>query len=463
MVGPIPPIPPPGAHVAQAAVAIDPSLAGEPPALPVDLARASIWTTGPDGVYRIAARHRARHRACDRRLHEARSRSRSSLRLIPGVDLVLNPGTIAGRSPIGSARRRRPDHRDATARAAAAAAAAATRHRRRLAPLTVFTDDAGLKLGPITGAAHATPSATARPACSSSHRPAAPRRPAPRTSSWSPTRCSARSVAPGRRRRRRQRRPPRDRRGRRTFDLSRRGLAAAQSIAYPPERRRGRGIGQRTHARCGAARRRRRGRPVAASAALPASSRPGWQRARRGHHRPVHLKPVCPSRPPRSPQAAGLPRRPVADVRSRTRAGPVASASSSPRRCSAAPCATRAPAWPPLTPSRRCAAALRGRQRRPGRVPTQIGDIVVTASKSGAAAPLWHRAPRRRFLPSLEVRERADLALRSASHERSPRTEIRGRRNRCPRRDLAASPAHSAGRCEQRHAVQIRPVEAIRR
>ena len=53
LVGPIPPIPPPGAHVAQMAFAVDPSLAGEPPALPGDPARASIWTTGPDGVYRV--------------------------------------------------------------------------------------------------------------------------------------------------------------------------------------------------------------------------------------------------------------------------------------------------------------------------------------------------------------------------------------------------------------------------
>ena len=61
MVGPIPPIPPPGAQVARPTAIVDPTaagapgLVGEPPPLAVDPARASIWITG----VRRALSHRA--------------------------------------------------------------------------------------------------------------------------------------------------------------------------------------------------------------------------------------------------------------------------------------------------------------------------------------------------------------------------------------------------------------------
>ncbi len=58
MVGPIPPLPPPGGQIARAAAVVDPAAAGagsvgEPPPLASDPARASIWTTASDGRYRI--------------------------------------------------------------------------------------------------------------------------------------------------------------------------------------------------------------------------------------------------------------------------------------------------------------------------------------------------------------------------------------------------------------------------
>ena len=58
MVGPIPPLPPPGAQIARASSIVDPTAASaglvrEPPPLASDPARASIWTTGSDGRYRI--------------------------------------------------------------------------------------------------------------------------------------------------------------------------------------------------------------------------------------------------------------------------------------------------------------------------------------------------------------------------------------------------------------------------
>jgi hypothetical protein len=58
MVGPIPPLPPPGGQIARASSIVDPTAASaglvrEPPPIASDPARASIWTTGSDGRYRI--------------------------------------------------------------------------------------------------------------------------------------------------------------------------------------------------------------------------------------------------------------------------------------------------------------------------------------------------------------------------------------------------------------------------
>ncbi|HET7500954.1 MAG TPA: carboxypeptidase-like regulatory domain-containing protein [Kofleriaceae bacterium] len=161
LVGPIPPIPPPGAHVAQAAVAIDPTLAGEPPALPTDPARASIWTTGADGKYRIRGFARAKVHVLASALGFAEARSRQVAiepgQVVGGVDLVLTPGTLIvgkvtdqhGSPVVGAQVTATPvgaggAGHDAATRDAAAALGA---------EVTAFTDDAGTyKLGPVTGA-----------------------------------------------------------------------------------------------------------------------------------------------------------------------------------------------------------------------------------------------------------------------------------------------------------------------
>lgn len=162
LVGPIPPIPPPGAHVAQAAVAVDPSLAGEPAALPVDPARASIWTTGADGQYRIRGFGKTKVTVLASAGGFAEARSRQVAiepgQLITGIDLVLTPGTLIvgkvtdqhGAPVIGAQVTATPvgagSHDAAASRDAAGSRDVAG------APIDVFTDEAGeYKLGPVTG------------------------------------------------------------------------------------------------------------------------------------------------------------------------------------------------------------------------------------------------------------------------------------------------------------------------
>ena len=157
LVGPIPPIPPPGAHVAQTAVAIDPSLAGEPPALPVDPVHAPVWITGADGVYRIRGFAKAKVTVLATATGFAEARGKQVAiepgQLVTGIDLVLSPGTlIIGKvtdqhgTPVPGAQ--------ITATSIGAGA-----HDAAGATLDGFTDDAGeYKLGPITGTVelHAT-------------------------------------------------------------------------------------------------------------------------------------------------------------------------------------------------------------------------------------------------------------------------------------------------------------------
>ena len=167
LVGPIPPIPPPGAHVAQVAIAVDPSLAGEPAPLPDDPARASIWITGSDGVYRIRgfAAGKVTVLAIAAGFAEARSRlvAVEPGQTLGGVDLVLNPGTILvgkvtdqhGAPVIGAQVTAAPA---ATGHGAAkgttpGASAGATAGATPGATIDAFTDEAGeYKLGPVTGA-----------------------------------------------------------------------------------------------------------------------------------------------------------------------------------------------------------------------------------------------------------------------------------------------------------------------
>ena len=157
LVGPIPPIPPPGAHVAQTAVAVDPSLAGEPAALPGDPARAAIWTTGPDGRYRITGLPRGKLTVLALAAGFAEARGRQVAiepgQVVTGVDIIVTPGTIVlgkvtdqhGAPVIGA---------QVTATPTGAGA-----HDAEGAPLDAFTDDSGeYKLGPLTGTVelHAT-------------------------------------------------------------------------------------------------------------------------------------------------------------------------------------------------------------------------------------------------------------------------------------------------------------------
>lgn len=145
MIGPIPPLPPPGAKVARPAV-VDPTyaaLAGDPPPLPVDPARASVWTTGADGRYRIRGVGKGKIRVLAVAPGFAEGRSRQLAvdtgQVHANVDVVLTPGTfVVGRvtdqhgAPVIGAQ--------VTARPVIGA------------PVDAFTDDAGeYRLGPLTG------------------------------------------------------------------------------------------------------------------------------------------------------------------------------------------------------------------------------------------------------------------------------------------------------------------------
>lgn len=107
MVGPIPPIPPPGAQVARPAI-VDPTsgamaaLAGDPQPLPVDPTRTSIWITGTDGRFRIRGlgKGKAGVLATAPGFAEGRSKEVSLEvgQVLTHIDVVLSPGTmIAGK------------------------------------------------------------------------------------------------------------------------------------------------------------------------------------------------------------------------------------------------------------------------------------------------------------------------------------------------------------------------------
>ncbi|MEJ7602417.1 MAG: carboxypeptidase-like regulatory domain-containing protein [Kofleriaceae bacterium] len=100
LVGPIPPIPPPGTQVARPAT-IDPTaavLAGEPAPLAIDPARASIWLTGPDGRYRIGGVPKGKVTALAQADGFAEGRSMQIAvdlgQLVGDVDILLSAGTI---------------------------------------------------------------------------------------------------------------------------------------------------------------------------------------------------------------------------------------------------------------------------------------------------------------------------------------------------------------------------------
>ncbi|HEY5920704.1 MAG TPA: carboxypeptidase-like regulatory domain-containing protein [Kofleriaceae bacterium] len=148
LLGPIPPIPPPGTVAARPASIIDPriadaGLAGEPEPLAIDAARASIWTTGADGRYRIRgiAKSKLHVLAAASGFAEARSRqvSIATGEQVAGVDITLTPGTFV----FGKV---------SDARGAPVAGAQVTATPDVGVPLNAFADGDGMyRLGPITG------------------------------------------------------------------------------------------------------------------------------------------------------------------------------------------------------------------------------------------------------------------------------------------------------------------------
>jgi protocatechuate 3,4-dioxygenase beta subunit len=147
-VGPIPPIPPPGVVAATPASVIDPtaagaSLVGEPPPLKVDPDRASIWTTGADGRYRIRGLSKSKLNvlAVAAGYAEARSKDISigNGQVLTNVDIILTAGTFV----FGKVS-------DKTGAPIAGAQVTATPELGL--PLDAFSDGDGMyRLGPISG------------------------------------------------------------------------------------------------------------------------------------------------------------------------------------------------------------------------------------------------------------------------------------------------------------------------
>lgn len=149
LLGPIPPIPPPGTAAARPAAIIDPRLAGaggllgEPPPLPGDPAKASLWTTGADGRYRIRGIARAKLHVVASAAGYAEARSRqvsvATGEVIDNVDIVLNAGTFV----FGTVK---------DARGTPVVGAQVTAKPEVGLPLEAFADgDGNYRLGPVGG------------------------------------------------------------------------------------------------------------------------------------------------------------------------------------------------------------------------------------------------------------------------------------------------------------------------
>jgi uncharacterized GH25 family protein len=148
LVGPIPPIPPPGVVAARPASIIDPtaataSLAGDPPPLAVDPDKASIWTTGRDGRYRIRGLSKARLSVLGIASGFAEARSREVSinpgQVLTGVDIVLSAGSYV----FGKVTNKRGEP---------LAGAQVSAKPEVGAQLDAFTDGDGMyRLGPVTG------------------------------------------------------------------------------------------------------------------------------------------------------------------------------------------------------------------------------------------------------------------------------------------------------------------------
>ena len=147
MVGPIPPVPPPGAQTARAASVVDPAangLVGEPPPLAVDAAHASIWVTDADGRYRIRGLPKGKATALAVAAGFAEARSRpvqlAAGETISGVDIVLTAGSFV----VGKV---------TDQHGAAVVGAELVAQPEVGAPVEGFSDaDGNFKLGPLAGA-----------------------------------------------------------------------------------------------------------------------------------------------------------------------------------------------------------------------------------------------------------------------------------------------------------------------
>lgn len=148
LLGPIPPIPPPGAVGARPASIVDQrvvggGLVGEPAPLPEDPMAASIWVTGRDGRYRIRGLPRGKHHvlAAAPGFADARSRqvSVAAGQVVRGVDIVLDAGTIL----VGKV---------SDPRGAPVVGARVTAKPEVGLPLEAFTDGDGMyRVGPVSG------------------------------------------------------------------------------------------------------------------------------------------------------------------------------------------------------------------------------------------------------------------------------------------------------------------------
>lgn len=142
--GPIPPIPPPGASSATRQAVVDATkFVGEPEPLAIDATRAPIWTTGPDGRYRIRGLPKGKVVVLALASGFAEARSKQVAidggKTIEGIDIVLTPGTFVvgkvvdqhGTPVVGAQVAAKPELG---------------------APLSAFTDTDGMyKLGPLAG------------------------------------------------------------------------------------------------------------------------------------------------------------------------------------------------------------------------------------------------------------------------------------------------------------------------
>jgi len=157
MVGPIPPIPPPGATIARPTT-IDAgyanALVGEPaPLAPlgIDASRGSIWTTGADGRYRIAGLPKGKHVVLAAAPSFAEGRSKQVVvdlgQRVEDLDITLGPGTmISGRVIDQHGVRVSGAQVHATPEVGL--------------PIDAVTDEDGhYKLGPVTGQVELTASA----------------------------------------------------------------------------------------------------------------------------------------------------------------------------------------------------------------------------------------------------------------------------------------------------------------